>query len=592
MQDYQAQVQNYMQQNYPNATVGDVIGKKEIVKQEYPYLLGTLPYKTVLLGSQFAQVPDNLRATLSFSITDTTGTTAGLTMTTSIAQLAGKKITISFAPATANDQKVIESLLPTPHADGTPMRPSELPSSFKAYLISLKSELRIDGQVMATGSPITMGSTQPFTMSLNEPGIGISNIDNIIKVGEYLGIGVDTGRISAARLNVLKTQLEATKAKLEAQIYDGLSKEDLVGDILFTTIASYFAELDLTDEISARTMNVIRYRAPSIGMFSLALNIKETFGVPTSAGPKGMIIDVDRIMQAVFSKDGSMEKVKRYMLSSGAISSTLEHAVPEQLFSTPANPVQGISAVKTLKAANDQGIPIYTIDQTNVNIILPLLQLNGDVKSDIQNAVKAGKIVDVQKTNVTYNGWTGCGYIIVDPNTGAAAYMISDGLNGGGFEYWFWTVMWGLAWIALIAAISILILAFLPEIVGALSAMATIAGELYAAISQLYLTSSISVSIFIGSGIVRSALFNASMFYAQNSPPPLPVPTDPIGAGVYYLLFRVFLYFGIRDFIKSAYLTIYWRFAANTGIMLSESYHRYLKPKCIMSSVVIKEEKC
>jgi hypothetical protein len=188
-------------------------------------------------------------------------------------------------------------------------------------------------------------------------------------------------------------------------------------------------------------MNIIRYRAPSIGMFSLALNIKDTFGVPMSAGPKGMMIDVDRIMQAIFSKDGSMDKVKQYMLSSGSLSSTLEHAVPEQLFSTPTNPVQGISAVKTLKTANDQGIPIYTIDQANVNTILPLLQLNGDVKSDIQNAVNAGKLVTVQKTNVTYNGWTGCGYIITDPNTGAGAYMISDGLNGGGFEYWFWTVI-------------------------------------------------------------------------------------------------------------------------------------------------------
>ena len=60
MQDYQTQVQNYIQQNYPNATVGDVIGKKEIIQQNYPILLGTLPYKTVQVGSEFATVPDNL----------------------------------------------------------------------------------------------------------------------------------------------------------------------------------------------------------------------------------------------------------------------------------------------------------------------------------------------------------------------------------------------------------------------------------------------------------------------------------------------------------------------------------------------------
>jgi len=311
------------------------------------------------------------------------------------------------------------------------------------------------------------------------------------------------------------------------------------------------------------------------------------------------MIDVDRIMQAVFSKDGSIDKVKQHMLASGANSSILEHAVPEQLFSTPTNPVQGISAVKTLKAANDQGIPIYVINQSNINTILPLLQLNDDVKTDIQNAVNAGKIVNVQKTYVTYNGWTGCGYIIIDPNTGAGAYMISDGLNGGGFEYWFWTVMWGLAWIALIAAISVLIVAFLPEIIAALSAIGAAlqaVGDLAVAwsviSSELYLNTSISVSSLIESNIISSALFSALIFYAQSSPPPLPIPTDIAGGVIFSLLLTVFLLLK-KNIIKSSwYSIIYWKFAANTEIMLSENYHRYLKPICIMSSAIIKGEGC
>jgi hypothetical protein len=52
-------------------------------------------------------------------------------------------------------------------------------------------------------------------------------------------------------------------------------------------------------------------------------------------------------------------------------------------------------------------------------------------KTDIRNAVNAGKVVTVSKTNITYNGWTGCGYIIIDPDTGAGAYMISGGMSGG-----------------------------------------------------------------------------------------------------------------------------------------------------------------
>lgn len=32
--NYQTQLQNYINQNMPNATVGDIFGKKEIIKQD------------------------------------------------------------------------------------------------------------------------------------------------------------------------------------------------------------------------------------------------------------------------------------------------------------------------------------------------------------------------------------------------------------------------------------------------------------------------------------------------------------------------------------------------------------------------------
>ncbi|MCL4479371.1 MAG: hypothetical protein M1381_09785 [Deltaproteobacteria bacterium] len=40
--------------------------------------------------------------------------------------------------------------------------------------------------------------------------------------------------------------------------------------------------------------------------------------------------------------------------------------------------------------------------------------------------------VTVSKTQITYNGWTGVGYIIIDPSTGASAFEISGGLSGSG----------------------------------------------------------------------------------------------------------------------------------------------------------------
>ncbi|MEW6054880.1 MAG: transglutaminase-like domain-containing protein, partial [Nitrospirota bacterium] len=143
MTDYQTQVQNYITQNYPNATVGDVLGKKEIQKQEFSYLLGTLPYKTIVKGSTYASIPDTLRHKLNFNVIkdmydEIMGTPINITK--SLPELAGKKITLNYSPATAQDEAVINSYLPKPHADGTPIQPNELPSSLPSYLINLKPE--------------------------------------------------------------------------------------------------------------------------------------------------------------------------------------------------------------------------------------------------------------------------------------------------------------------------------------------------------------------------------------------------------------------------------------------------------------------
>lgn len=431
MQDYQTRVQTYISQNTPTATVGDVIGKRVIKQHKFPFLPATTWSNNVAGGGQSHALPDSMLSSITFNIPDPTGINNGLAYTTSLAEIAGKKITLSFSPATAADQAVIESLLPRPHADGTPIQPSELPTSLPAYLVSLKPELRIDGQVVATGSPVTMGSALSFTMALNEAGIGLSNVGNIIQAGEYYGIGLDTGGMINS--DSLKLKLEATKMKLDAQNLTGLTKDDIIGDLLYTTIATYFSELDMSDEILAKTQAVIRYRAPSVGMCSTHLGVQNIFGIPSKASIGGLMMDVDRVMQAVYSKDGNMDNVKKYMLASGSMSSALEHVVPVQIYSSFDNSAQAISAVKALQIANDQGVPIYNINQGNVNAVLPQLQISEAVKSDILNAVNAGKQVTVSKTNINFNGWVGCGYIIIDPITGAGAYMISSGTNGALF---------------------------------------------------------------------------------------------------------------------------------------------------------------
>jgi len=102
------------------------------------------------------------------------------------------------------------------------------------------------------------------------------------------------------------------------------------------------------------------------------------------------------------------------------------------MFNTdPLNPTQGISAVKALQLASQQGQRIYTITAANQATTLPNIHHDSATMSEIEQAINQGKEVITHTDAVTVPGYTGAGYIILDPLTGDGAYKIAGGENGG-----------------------------------------------------------------------------------------------------------------------------------------------------------------
>ena len=62
---------------------------------------------------------------------------------------------------------------------------------------------------------------------------------------------------------------------------------------------------------------------------------------------------------------------------------------------------------------------------------MPQLEVSARVKADISNAVNAGRTATVPKQSLIHGGYKGAGYILQDPETGAAGYWIDGGGNGG-----------------------------------------------------------------------------------------------------------------------------------------------------------------
>jgi hypothetical protein len=135
----------------------------------------------------------------------------------------------------------------------------------------------------------------------------------------------------------------------------------------------------------------------------------------------------DFVMAAHLSDDNEIRR--KFMLAVGTVGSYLEAGIYDQAFLM--NPGYSMSSITALKAANDMGVPIYTIDQSNIATLLPQMVTSADVIIDIQNAVAAGKRVTAAQRDITVANFKGMGYILEDTVTGAAAYMISGGRNGG-----------------------------------------------------------------------------------------------------------------------------------------------------------------
>src|SRR5690554_3231177 len=199
---------------------------------------------------------------------------------------------------------------------------------------------------------------------------------------------------------------------------------------------------------------MVTYKAPSYGIFKTNITPMYWFGIPRNVKISGLTMDVDRITHLLAHKDNDHEQWVNYNRASGARLSAMEHLVPEhktagavlhseaaqwvnhmdvvnEMFSTDENPAHGISAVKAIQLAAAEGQKNWTITQANLAVALANITLDNDIKNDIRNAVNAGQEVTTHEKYINFHDSQQAGYIILDPTTGAGAYMISSGENGG-----------------------------------------------------------------------------------------------------------------------------------------------------------------
>lgn len=321
-------------------------------------------------------------------------------MTKSLPELAGKRISLNYVPASDADRNLIDGYVQS----GA--------TSIPAYLVNVKAELKVDNAVVATGPSLTMGTEQILNLTFASP-TKSERETHLMTAGDYNVIGLNIG---GAR-----------------RIFEKRSEQndftDAVCEMLYQTALAYWAEYDTVNDIYSNSYNVAAMRLPSEGLSYFPINIKYMFGVPYQGYYSGTGLDIKRDLWVATSLTGDKEMVKTFNLISGISGSSLEGLILDQLFRNTHG--DGLCATKILNLANSQSIPIYYINSSNINGIINNLSVSNDLVNDIKNVVNAGKEIIIPQRAMTYYGWTGTAYIALDPMNGTGAYIIEGGAVGG-----------------------------------------------------------------------------------------------------------------------------------------------------------------
>ncbi|HYC00577.1 MAG TPA: transglutaminase-like domain-containing protein [Candidatus Limnocylindrales bacterium] len=378
----------------------DVFRTATIVPDESGILPASLPFEQLAAASEFAAIAQAERHRIRFHIRN--GNTTLLDHTLDLPAIASRRVTISYDPATAGDAETIET-----YGDLYATPPN---------LIALKPVLRVEGAAVATGTSIGAGVLHNSDMHFLTPA-GESNVvplvQNFITAGTYQGIGIDTWRVPD----------EALVPPDDEELPD---TDGLTGEKLYRTAMNYLDRVDRAGLQVAQTQQMVVQTAVSEAIVENVVQVFYNFSqIPVAWEWKGLIVDADRKIIGPFAIDGDESKEKPYFVLTGADASIGENRVFEDLYGEEA-----VSTIKILELASDMGIEICRI-VTSIATDCPAMSQPAPVVAAVNGALAQGHEVTIPRTQITYLNWTGTGYIDMDPDTGAAGYIISGGQSGG-----------------------------------------------------------------------------------------------------------------------------------------------------------------
>jgi len=399
-EDYLAAVQTELPLEYLQAqiqavlpagsTYEDLLGKQQLIPEEMRILPASLQFKEIAITAEYAAMPQELTHQARFKAIAPDNSEL-FNVTLPAFTLTSRPIVFTYEPETVEDQEIINSY------GGLGNTPS--------YLIRLRPVLLVDGERMAIGTDgFASGTEYTLVLDLISPS-GTEKITNTLIIGNLSVMG------------------------FVAQKPGGMGEgEKDAQQLLYEQAISYIERWNQAEAELASLLGLTLSRPlPTVVTLGGVVEITSLLDTPQGFEWKGVYVDAN--LRAVEAGDRSQQtgdRIKTFMQLASLQGSILENRIFEDGFQ-----VESVSTAKLFGLAKLAGVPIVAIDKTNIATMLPGLSVGDNIKEAIQNAVNQNLTIHIPKSEITYEDWTGTGYLAENPATGEAGWMLTGEIAGG-----------------------------------------------------------------------------------------------------------------------------------------------------------------
>jgi transglutaminase-like putative cysteine protease len=301
-------------------------------------------------------------------------------------------------------------------------------SDVAAYEVRVVPVLKADGVILARGGGVLLG--QEVQLEVFRAATSERLGELVTCAGGSVGLVCDLGRIAPRSI----ATGSSTGAVALEQLLDGDESSTVaataIGSLLATCGRMYFFDADSETKAIARNMEVAWFRDLSYCSVAAELRANKVLGVPFSLRDSGVSIDVDSLDALLACPEEA--RFGAFHTLSGLLASGLEGTV---LTSILGGISPGVSTASVFSEAWRTGVALKTLDSSAPDAVEEL-DLPEIVRSSIRAQLSSGRQVLVPEKEVSLAGWTGVGWLVVDPETHSQGFMISGERAGG----WTWVL--------------------------------------------------------------------------------------------------------------------------------------------------------